>query len=209
MEGDVDPDKIREYFDEKLRSYGATPLGVDWNSSASQEIRFEQLVKIIEPEQEFSLVDYGCGYGALADFLQRRGYHFHYTGYDLLESMVASARKRFPDQSNFTFTNHEPDLRPASYGIASGIFNKKFEVTDEAWTRYTLKVLDRLDRLSLKGFAFNMLTQYSDPEYMEPDLYYADPGFLFHHCKTHFSPNVALLHDYKLYDFTILVRKPS
>jgi len=41
----------------------------------------------------------------------------------------------------------------------------------------------------------------------EPNLYYADPGFFFDYCKTHFAKNVALLHDYGLYDFTILVRK--
>ncbi|MBM3138043.1 MAG: class I SAM-dependent methyltransferase, partial [Chloroflexi bacterium] len=30
---------------------------------------------------------------------------------------------------------------------------------------------------------------------------------LFDYCKVNFSKNVALLHDYKLYDFTIIVRK--
>jgi hypothetical protein len=49
-----------------------------------------------------------------------------------------------------------------------------------------------------------MLTKYSGADRMaqRPDLYY---GFDF--CKRRFSRNVALLHDYGLYDFTILVRK--
>jgi len=42
---------------------------------------------------------------------------------------------------------------------------------------------------------------------MRPDLYYADPLFLFDFCKQNFSKNVALLHDYRLYDFTLIVRK--
>ena len=54
-----------------------------------------------------------------------------------------------------------------------------------------------------------MLTRYSDEEYIEkrPELYYGDPCFFFDYCKKHFSRNVALLHDYEIYDFTILVRK--
>jgi hypothetical protein len=42
---------------------------------------------------------------------------------------------------------------------------------------------------------------------MRPDLYYGDPAFFFDHCKTHYARDVALLHDYGLYEFTLLVRK--
>jgi hypothetical protein len=51
-----------------------------------------------------------------------------------------------------------------------------------------------------------MLTKYSDADRMRGDLYYGDPAFFFDHCKRSFSRNVALLHDYGLYEFTILVR---
>ena len=44
-------------------------------------------------------------------------------------------------------------------------------------------------------------------ERMLADLYYADPCALFDHCKTKYSRNVALLHDYGLYEFTLIVRK--
>jgi hypothetical protein len=68
-------------------------------------------------------------------------------------------------------------------------------------------VLHHFNELSRKGFASNFLTGYSDAEKMRADLYYADPLSLFDYCKRNFSKNVALLHDYRLYDFTILVRK--
>jgi hypothetical protein len=51
-----------------------------------------------------------------------------------------------------------------------------------------------------------MLTRYADPQLMRKDLYYADPGRYFRLCKERYSRNVALLHDYDLYEFTILVR---
>jgi len=42
---------------------------------------------------------------------------------------------------------------------------------------------------------------------MRDDLYYADPCLLFTYCKTRYSRNVALLHDYGLHEFTLFVRK--
>ena len=66
--------------------------------------------------------------------------------------------------------------------------------------------LETLAELSIRGFAFNMLTSYSDTDKMRPDLYYGDPAFFFDHCKRRYSRNVALLHDYGLYEFTIIVR---
>ena len=64
-----------------------------------------------------------------------------------------------------------------------------------------------MNKFSLKGFAFNVLTKYSDKEYMQNNLYYADPLFLFDYCKRNFSQNVALLHDYELYEFTLIIKK--
>ena len=65
----------------------------------------------------------------------------------------------------------------------------------------------RIDRLGNRGFAFNMLTSYSDPDRMRSDLFYGDPRHFFDHAKRTFSKQVALLHDYGLYEFTILVRR--
>lgn len=67
--------------------------------------------------------------------------------------------------------------------------------------------LDSLDRTSRRGFAFNCLTSYSNADKMRGDLYYADPCKLFDYCKRKYSKNVALLHDYGLYDFTIISAK--
>ena len=58
----------------------------------------------------------------------------------------------------------------------------------------------------MAGFGFNVLTLYSDADKRRADLYYADPLELFTHCRLTFSRFVTLLHDYPLYEFTLLVR---
>jgi hypothetical protein len=52
-----------------------------------------------------------------------------------------------------------------------------------------------------------MLSTYSDPEKRRDDLFYADPLDMFDWCKRRFSPRVSLLHDYPLFEFTMIVRK--
>ncbi len=198
--------KVARYYSGKLEQHGATPKGVDWNSAESQRLRFEQLLKVVDQPGEFSLNDYGCGYGGLAEYLRERGAHCTYRGFDIAPSMIEVARQHFAEPA-YTFTSEEAALPSADYTVASGIFNVRLDSPAEEWTTYVLKTLDRLDALSTRGFSFNVLTKYSDAEYMRPDLYYADPCMLFEHCKMRYSPRVALLHDYPLYEFTLIVRK--
>jgi SAM-dependent methyltransferase len=157
--------------------------------------------------QSFSLLDYGCGYGALADYLVTRGLDADYYGYDILESAIETARQAHMDQPRRSFFSDISRLPVCDYTVASGIFNFRGEQSFDDWTEYVLGVLNEFNRLSLRGFASNFLTKYSDADKMRADLYYADPLFLFDYCKRNFSKNVALLHDYRLYDFTLLIRK--
>jgi SAM-dependent methyltransferase len=199
--------QVKTYFQDRLSAHGATPRGADWNSTQAQEVRFEQLLKVVDFSQPFCLLDYGCGYGALIETLAQRGSAFEYLGYDVLESMVEKARELHQARDNCRFSSRLEDLGQADFAVISGVFNIRFDTPVEEWTQYVLRTLNLVNQYSRRGFSFNMLTRYSDAEYMKPHLYYADPCFFFGYCKQHFSRNVALLHDYELYDFTVLVRK--
>jgi len=199
-------DSVAHYYTERVTTYGPTARGVDWNSTESQVLRFEQLLKVCNASQSFSINDYGCGYGALLDYLTERQYSFEYRGFDVSKQMITEARKRHSGASDSELFSDESFLAIADYTVASGIFNVKLRVSDEDWKAYLLDTLQRIAQLSKKGFAFNVLTSYSDRDRMRPDLYYADPAFLFDYCKRHFSRFVSLLHDYPLYEFTIIVR---
>jgi len=209
MSVDETQKKLGEYFSEKLEAFGATPKGVDYNGPESQELRFEQLVKVIDASQPFSVIDYGSGYGAMFDFLNRKDWQFEYYGIDLIEKMAQAGREAHKDFPNAHFTTNESEADVVDYVLAGAIFNIKLEESYEDWQKFICETLKRMDRLCSKGLAFNMLTKYSDADRMEqrPDLFYGDPLFFFDFCKRNFSRNVALLHDYGLYDFTILVRK--
>ena len=194
-----------EYYEKMLDEHGASARGVDYNSPEAHELRFEQVAKLVDSSEPFSLLDYGCGHGALARYLAHQGLDFTYVGFDMYERMLDLASQN--GRPGWEYTSDESALAPADYTIASGLFNLKFDVDDMTWTGYVLDTLAKIDALSTRGFAFNILTRYSDAPRMRADLHYADPSFYFDYCKLRFARDVALLHDYGAYEFTILVRK--
>jgi hypothetical protein len=121
--------------------------------------------------------------------------------------MVHEARKRHGGAADARFTQAAEPTEAADYGVASGIFNIRFERSDAECQAHLLDTLDGLWRTSARGCAFNCLTRYSQPEKMRAELYYADPCVLFDACQRRYARRVVLLHDYELYDFTIIVRR--
>lgn len=198
--------QVKSYYSNKVIENGATPAGVDWNSIESQTLRFEVLSQVINRESDFSILDFGCGFGSMYEYFKDKYKNFHFTGFDISDEMIANAKELF-DDSNTNWITELEEGQKFDFCIASGIFNVKLENDQESWKKYILETINKLNGICEEGFSFNVLTKYSDAEYMKDYLYYADPLFLFDYCKRNFSRNVALLHDYELYEFTIIVRK--
>lgn len=200
-------DQARAYYEAKLRAHGATPAGMDWNSQASQELRFGQLARLWEDEPQAGIVDYGCGYAALATYLRGRGHQGPYVGFDVSAEMIQAAGGHVAALGECRVTSQRAELTPTDYAVASGVLNVKQQAGDAEWASYVREIIADLAALGGRGFGFNALTLYSDADKRRPDLYYADPLELFDHCKRTYSRFVTLLHDYPLYEFTILVRR--
>jgi SAM-dependent methyltransferase len=199
-------DEVANYYSTKLAEHGETAQGVDWNGVEGQSLRFDQFRKLISGS-DISINDLGCGYGALYDYLIGHYENIIFRGYDVSAEMIEAANLRYKDKKNVYFKVTDKPSLVSDYGVASGIFNVRLGENDVDWLKYIEGTLDILSQTSKKGFAFNCLTSYSDKDKKRDYLYYADPCILFDLCKKKYSRNVSLLHDYGLYEFTILVRK--
>jgi len=199
---------VSKYYNNKLATHGATPKGVDWNTEASQNLRFQQLLTLVrESSASLTLLDYGCGYGSLLSYLRSQNNCISYTGYDIAGSMISEASKIHAKEVGASWTTALAPNAVFDYVVSSGVFNVKMEHSKNVWKEYMYESLNSFNQLSSRGFAFNALTSYSDSEYMRDDLYYSNPLELFDYCKRMFSKRVALLHHYPLYEFTIIVEK--
>lgn len=206
--------KLSAAYYRERRNAPEPSIRVGWRDHQAQHRRFAQLIKIIRhnADEPFSIADIGCGLGDFAHFLNLSGYSkVQYYGFDQNEEIVAEALAANRTERGISFApvRDLKSLGVFDYAVASGIFNSKFDTPDASWIAHVVSVLEDIDRLARCGFAFNMLTVYSDAEKMQPDLFYGDPRFFFDLCLQRFARNVAVLQDYDEFDFTVLVRKSS
>lgn len=196
-------------YGEQLARHGPVAHSVLWRSEENQRMRFEVLAGVIEPEDDKGAItvnDFGCGYGALFDFLgdlpaMRRGVYY---GYDISEDMIAAARHRIRDV-RATFIHSLFATHDADYSLVSGTYNLKLDADEEAWKRYIQDSLRHLWARTGRALAFNMLSIYGAER--QGGLFYADPGEFIDFCMRELTPNLTLFHDYSPIDWTIWLRK--
>src|SRR5438105_12320419 len=147
--------RVADYYSAKLAQHGQSPQRVDWNSAESQHLRFAQLTRIIGNEDSYSINDLGCGYGAFYDYLRTRNDQCRYLGCDVSSHMIEAARQRHSgcEHARYVVSAEPPEV--ADYGVASGVFNVRLDLTDSEWKDHIEQTLDTLDRTSRLGFAFN------------------------------------------------------
>jgi SAM-dependent methyltransferase len=207
----TDPQEIRlqgvkDYYSDKVRRFGATPQGVDWRDSDSQNRRFDQLRAILAGDPAASVADVGCGYGAFATFLRHHGWIGRYEGIDVAPEMIEGARKHLTDTYENILTVGTVPVLKADYVVASGIFNVKLDETPDQWLPYIYRTIDLMVDKASKGIAFNCLTAWSDADKMQDHLFYAVPEHIFTYCAQRHTRWIELSQDYDLFEFTLRLR---
>lgn len=199
-------DTVSRYYAQRIAEHGPGPRGVDWNSDESQRLRHAQFLRLIETDPAASILDLGCGYGDFLTYLRARGHVGAYAGWDVASEMIAAAKSLHGAVADCTWhTGAVPD-QVCDFAIASGVLNVKGEVPAETWDEYAKRVIETLACSGRRGFGFNMLSLSSDAEKRRPHLFYADPAGMLRHCLDRYGRHVALLQDYGLWEFTVLVR---
>lgn len=202
--------RVRAYYSEAIEQHGPTPLGVDWPNVASQYLRFLQLLKLCDFDRPFSLNDFGCGYGALLDYLalRHRGAQVTYNGIDLSPLMISTASRRWAKRPRTTFVVASRCVKTADYAVASGVFNVRLGQPLEAWEAYVQQILRDLCGHSRIGFAVNFMLPHDDAT-VERELYRTPRSPWIRFCREELGCVVKPLAGYGLREFTLLARRKS
>jgi SAM-dependent methyltransferase len=196
---------VASYYSARLAEHGTSPRGVDWKDTPSHDLRHRQFLRLID-DPAASVLDLGCGFGDFLRFLRESGHRGPFIGYDVGSSMIEKARSLHPEGDGVRWRVGAVPEEVADFAVASGILNVKGEIPDAAWEAHVRDTIEILARAGRRGFGFNILSLSSDPERRRPDLHYADPAGTLRWCLQRFGRSVALLQDYGLYEFTVLVR---
>jgi ubiquinone/menaquinone biosynthesis C-methylase UbiE len=196
------------HYNSKIKEFGPCYKGVDWGSNTGQQKRFEIICKKIKIENIASIIDYGCGYGEFLTFIKNRGFRGYYQGYDISNEMIKEAQIKF--KKNFKkciFTSKYSMLKPSEYCMASGVFNIKLMAKERDWIKYIEYNLEKMNRISKKGFFFNMFEKKKNSKNLYKDVYFINSEKIKNYCEKKFSKYVDLERNYYLNDFTIFVNK--
>lgn len=201
--------EIQKLYTQNINEMGVISKAVGWKTDECQRLRFNKLATVLaEGEKSITINDYGCGYGAMLKyFIEDRQLPVSlYNGYDISPEMLSAASRELKAYNvQLNLIESSTITTEADYSFISGTFNVRFDAPCELWERFIRDKLHEMYQCSHKGFSFNLLTSYVDFE--EPHLYYGDPCYWFDYCKRTFSKQVALLHDYPLWEWTMIIKK--
>ncbi len=160
---------MHDYFGARLAAYGDDPRGVDWQSAAAQQARFDALVAI-DDLRGATVLDAGCGLGHLYGYLCRQDITPDYTGCDLSEAHIRHASRTYP-QARFIAADARRVASAGTFGyvIACGLLHLRVP----RWPRWAWGLVRALYACCRRGLAFTLpLRGYGHP----PVLAAVDPA---------------------------------
>ncbi|MEG3618863.1 class I SAM-dependent methyltransferase [Magnetovibrio sp. PR-2] len=199
---------VSRAYSHRIKECGPVPNGVFWKDVDGQELRLEVLLQAVEDADlngPVSVNDLGCGYGTLFDLVKDQSMlnGGHYFGYDISPHMIEQAQNRIQDP-RADFITSPIATEVADYSFVSGTYNMFFGADRRMWEDYVQTSLKHLWGHTRKTLAFNMLDNET-PERLG-DLYYANRRMMVEFALT-LSPEVELINDYPLSEFTIFVKR--
>jgi trans-aconitate methyltransferase len=191
-----DQERINNFYNSQIKSHGInTPQALSWISDETQKIRFKTLTEIGDLNNK-SILDVGCGFGDLYQYLLDHYHGFSYTGIDILLKMVETAKKNFPLTKFIEMNYLQFQPKRFDYIMASGSLS--FVVED--YKNVYFSMIKKMYIDSKIGVAFNMLNQ----SYHKQDETFASysPSEIKEFCLG-LTEKVVLLEDYLQGDFTV------
>jgi len=189
-------------YDKAVKKYGNNSSAVLWNDQQTQYIRFKEIIKHIDLDDNISILDIGCGNAELFKFLNFNGFRGTYTGFDINDNLLNQARDNYPniDVQNIDILNTN-NIKQYDYVVLSGLFNSDYG-QDIDWV---FKMIEKMYELSKKKIIFNATTTYVS--FKSDGHFYIDPKDILDYSINNISSDISLIHGKLPYNYTVCISK--
>jgi trans-aconitate methyltransferase len=198
----VDKQKAVERYNRRLQEFGVDPRTLGWSGGRErQDLRFEVLLgsALFATSPVKSVLDVGCGFADLYDYIQKQNLPIHYRGVDINSSLLEKARSVYPQVSVETADIlEEGALQSVDLVVESGIFN--FQLKGEDQWDYIEHMLKRMFELAQVAVAADFMTTYVD--WQKEGAFHTNPEKLLKLAKS-IGSKVILRHDYLPFEFCL------
>lgn len=205
------PQAIIAHYESCVRQHGSGARASDWRSEADALRRYDVMLDLVsDPGRPATLLDFGCGLGALAGHMRRQGLvALAYTGLEISSEIAAEARIASPGLAILCMDVLAADARLPTYDyiVMNGIFTRRETLSESAMQNYFERLLTVVFASCGKGLAFNVMSKAVD--YEREVLFHPDPGTTFAFLTSKLSRHVVMRNDYGLHETTwYLYRDP-
>ena len=202
---------MHDHYRKTFEQYGETSMGVDWGGKDwATAIRNQNMLDVLaNPLHSCTLLDVGCGYGELSDFIKQKQLSIEYTGVDVVEGMIAAAKRRSQNSTFFhdDFLEWDPPHK-YDYVVCNGILTQKLTTSTLEMNEYARELIKKMFNLANIGVAFNCMTTFVN--FQKDNLYYRSPSEMLAWCMSEVTPHVRLDAAYELwYEYTVYLYKRS
>lgn len=188
----------KERYSTRYQTFGYSPQTLGWGKHSRQSLRFTILTGVGDLDGK-SILDVGCGFGDLYNFLAHQGWTGNYVGIDFVSDLIDEAQTRLPNVEFISGDFEDWDFKkPFDYVLASGIFNFKLKHEDN-WI-YIMRMLERMLSLASKGVAVDFMTSWVD--YQKELNFHTDPITLIQNIRR-LTKRFVIRQDYMPYEFSL------
>lgn len=190
-------------YGSRLAETGYSPKTLGWGRWGRQEVRFLVLSELALLSKNGSVLDVGCGFADLYEYLVGSGWSGRYVGIDINPELLTVARQRHPDLELTRQDIGEFDSSTAfDFVIASGVFNAKLTADDNK--RHIERSVRRMFEISIRATCVDFLSTRVD--YQHPSAWHTDPQWAIA-LASELSGRFSIRHDYMPYEFALFVFK--
>jgi SAM-dependent methyltransferase len=194
--------RIAEYYDRLAERFGADPRSVDASSADTLEVRYQTLSEVATLAGK-SILEVGCGFGGLGEYLVARNDDMRYLGIDVSRRMIDLGRAIHPELELREGNVLELEAENAfDFVLAQGIFYLLSEEADVTVRR----IVERMFSLAREAVAFSAISTWASAP--DSNEYRIDPLRMLEFVRR-LTTFVVLRHDYHPGDVTFYLYKLS
>lgn len=198
--------KSLNIYKQKFKEFGVSPQALQWKSKGAAHQRFRQFWAEIDFDDK-NVLDVGCGFGEMGNFLTKRYKNVKYKGVDIMPEFIENGKKNYPTLELETvdyFSRPLPEMFDTI--ICSGALNSNFGSV-KGNLEFRKKAIKVMFEHTTNVLGFNMLGGHPTMNNnSESNIWYSDSLEILKYCMS-LTRRVLLRHHYHPTDFTIFMYK--
>lgn len=196
----------KKFYQDKFKKYGLSHKSLMWKEKGAAHQRFRQFWAEIDFNDK-NVLDVGCGFGEMGNFLTKRYKNVKYKGVDIVPEFIYNGKLKYPGL-NLEVEDFFGQPKPEVFDtvICSGAINSNLGSKQENMEFRKNAIKTMFDHAT-HILAFNMLGTHPQIDTEEgSNVWYADSLEVLEYCMS-LTRRVIFRHHYNSKDFTIIMYK--